>query len=484
MSSSMVGGGIAVWLGVLFCLGLATAAPSRLPRLKVSANARYLVTEEGKPFFWLGDTAWWIRRLTPAEVDEYLTTRARQGFNLIQIAPASTYTRTDYAGRQAFVNGNPDTPDEAFWRNIDEVVAKAARHGLYVVLFPVWASDLNGLVGEDTAKARRLGLWLGRRYCSSGHVLWAVTGEYDSINGFSLPIREEQKAVLRALAEGLQEGHGNTQLMTIHPGVARTSSLDFHGDAWLDLNMLQTGHQIDAEGHGLAESYALVAHDYALAPTKPVVDGEPMYEDTPDAVWMVQNTDGPRGGAEVMRQKAYWSVFAGACGHTYGHNDVFGFNVPVHPGNIIPYPQGPGQRGHWRDALSAPGATQMRHLRALMESRPMLTRLPDQALIVGDAGKGVARIQATRDAEGSYAMVYLPGAGQSVTVDTSHLSAARLKVWWYDPRTGKATAEKGEPQGGEKITFRAPGTGPDWVLVLDDAARGYPPPGRGTRAAD
>ena len=31
---------------------------AELPRLKVSDNHRYLQTEDGKPFFWLGDTAW------------------------------------------------------------------------------------------------------------------------------------------------------------------------------------------------------------------------------------------------------------------------------------------------------------------------------------------------------------------------------------------------------------------------------------------
>ncbi len=31
-----------------------------LPRLRVSLNGRYLVTEDGEPFFWLGDTKYFI----------------------------------------------------------------------------------------------------------------------------------------------------------------------------------------------------------------------------------------------------------------------------------------------------------------------------------------------------------------------------------------------------------------------------------------
>lgn len=34
------------------------AAASTLPRLQVSENQRYLVTTQGKPFFYLADTAW------------------------------------------------------------------------------------------------------------------------------------------------------------------------------------------------------------------------------------------------------------------------------------------------------------------------------------------------------------------------------------------------------------------------------------------
>jgi len=479
MVTGPMGWGVAVCLLLLLCASVATARPAGLPPLRVSENRRSLVTQEGSPFFWLADTAWWIRRIAPAEVDLYLSTRERQRFTVVQIAPASGYTGTDYAGNTAFLDNSSDTPNEAFWRNIDAIVDRAKDHGLYVVLFPVWGEDFNGLVGTDAEKAHRLGLWLGRRYANRSHVLWAVSGEYDAINGFRLPISEAQKNVVNAMGRGLEEGHGNTQLMTIHPGVGRTSSLDFHHEAWLDLNMLQSGHVIDAEAFGMEENHALIAHDYALMPTKPVLDGEPMYEDTPDAVWVKQSTEGPRGGAEVMREKAYWAVFAGACGHTYGHNDIYGFFVPSHPGQVVPLPEGPGQRGNWRDALAAPGGAQMQYLRALMESRPFLTRVPDQSLIVGDAGKGPRHVQATRDERGAYAMLYVPTAGQTVTVDTGKLSGTRLKAWWYDPRTGKATALKGDFPVAGTLEFTTPDHGPDWVLVLDDVAKGYPKPGSG-----
>jgi hypothetical protein len=51
-------------------------------------------------------------------------------------------------------------------------------------------------------------------------------------------------------------------------------------------------------------------------------------------------------------------------------------------------------------------------------------------------------------------------------------------AWWWNPRDGKATAI-GEltNQGEREFTPPDPGEALDWVLVLDDAAQGYPPPG-------
>ena len=60
---------------------LATALSAlAAPRLKVSGNKRFLLTDDGKPFFWLGDTAWELfHRLNRDEADHYLRTRAEQG---------------------------------------------------------------------------------------------------------------------------------------------------------------------------------------------------------------------------------------------------------------------------------------------------------------------------------------------------------------------------------------------------------------------
>jgi hypothetical protein len=49
-------------------------------QLQVSQNRRFLQTADGKPFFWLGDTAWELfHRLTREEAEMYLKNRAEKG---------------------------------------------------------------------------------------------------------------------------------------------------------------------------------------------------------------------------------------------------------------------------------------------------------------------------------------------------------------------------------------------------------------------
>ena len=58
---------------------------AQLPLLKVSANKHYLITADGRPFFWLGDTGWELfHKLNKEEAIAYFKKRSEQGFNVIQ----------------------------------------------------------------------------------------------------------------------------------------------------------------------------------------------------------------------------------------------------------------------------------------------------------------------------------------------------------------------------------------------------------------
>ena len=129
-----------------------------------------------------------------------------------------------------------------------------------------------------------------------------------------------------------------------------------------------------------------------------------------------------------------------------------------------------------------PGADQMRHARRLLLSRPYFDRVPDRSLPPVDAERRDDPILATRAADRGYAFVYVPD-GRPLTVDVRALSGDAVVAYWFDPRRGTATSI-GRFDTDGPVDFRPPsaGRGNDWVLVLDDAARAFPPPGTGSAA--
>jgi hypothetical protein len=222
-------------------------------------------------------------------------------------------------------------------------------------------------------------------------------------------------------------------------------------------------------GHGLAEkvmSWERIAKDYGRSPLKPVMDGEPLYEDHPLA--FRAREFGYSFDAHV-RQRAWWAVFSGGCGHTYGNHSVWQMYAPGRrPVN--------GPLLYWNEAVHRPGAAQMQYVRALIESRPYFSRVPDPAL-VENALEGADRIVATRG--DGYAFIY-SAQGRKFTVDLARVGAARLKAWWFNPRTG-AVAEMETIDGVGKREFECPseGFGSDWILALDDAGKNFGKPGAG-----
>jgi len=457
-----MGWGAAACLLVLLCAGAATARSAGLPRLKVSENRRFLVKEDGSPFFWLGDTAWELfHRLNREDSERYLRDRAGKGFTVIQavvLAEFGGLTVPNANGDLPLLDSDPTRPNERYFAHVDAVVEAASRLGLYIGMLPTWGDKWNTKWGGGPEiftpeNAASYGEFLGRRYREQP-IVWILGGDRP-------PENERHLAIVRAMAAGLRRGDEGRHLLTYHPTGGQSSSEWFHEDDWLSFNMIQSGHWARNN-----PNYGMIAADYARTPAKPCLDGEPCYEQIAiqfkPALGRFDDCD--------VRKAAYWAVFAGAHGHTYGANGIFQFHLPSRPGEFDAVTP-------WQEALSFPGAGQLRHLRALMESRPFLTRIPDQSLIAGDTGEGVHHVQATRDASGSYAMLYVPEAGRKVTVNTSKLSGKRLKAWWYDPRTGTAQAQKGEFPVGGKLEFTSPKEGPDWVLVLDDAARRFGPPG-------
>ena len=457
----------------VLCLGFQASCLGALPGIRVSENHRFLVKADGTPFFYLGDTAWELfHRLNREEADRYLENRAQKGFTVIQavaIAELDGHGAPNAYGQLPLVDFDPARPAAGntgdYWSHVDYIVNKAESVGLYIGFLPTWGSCWHDNVkgGKPLfteASAATYGEWLGRRY-KDKPIIWILGGDRGLDN-------EEQKAVIRAMAAGLRRGDGGSHLITFHPPGGNGSSTWLHNEDWLDFNMRQNGHGTDFTGH-----YDKTRADYDRTPVKPVIDGEPLYEDHPVSF------DAKKLGHSVaadVRRPLYWDLFSGACGHTYGHHSVWQMWAPER--NPINNPLLP-----WREAMDQPGAAQMQYGKNLLLSRPFLTRIPDDTVIVTDRvatsvpGAGRYRFVATRDESGSYALVYAP-VGRSFKVRMDKITGATVKAWWFNPRNGEASGIGEFPNKGER-EFISPNPGEliDWVLVLDDAAKNFPAPG-------
>jgi hypothetical protein len=462
-------------------------------RLVTTTDGHYFVHTDGTPFFWLGDTAWEIARLfTREEVDTYLENRRSKRFNVIQavvvgddlarlsggasdsgLADAEAKKApngVNIYGRRPFIDADltrPDvtpgnTPGDArqydYWDHLDYIVKRAERQGLYIALAPVWGNRLaDARTGAFTLEsAKSFGRFLGQRYRGSPNIIWMLGGD-------RMPVHEgvDYAPLWRAMATGIEDGAGGSPVISFHPSYGRSSALWFQGDAWLTFNSVHTGH----EARDLPVWDAIAA-DFNRVPAKPVLVSQSNYEDHPVA-W--NPNQGYFRDADVRRQ-AYWSVFAGAAGYTYGHHAVW----QQHKADRVGV-DGPDRT--WTAGLDRPGSIQMTHLINLIESRPMLARVPDQRMIVGENPPGARHLQATRDRDGAYAMVYVPTPNQTFTLLLSDITGGEARAWWYDVRTGAAQAA-GQVSTARTQQFTSPATGEDWVLVLDSSSRTFPPPGK------
>ncbi|MBN2313959.1 MAG: DUF4038 domain-containing protein, partial [Sedimentisphaerales bacterium] len=219
-------------------------------------TSEHHMLNNGQPFFWLGDTAWMLVKRSPDDVRHYMKNRSDKGFTVVQIMgvrvhhKASTESKgrpmQNYDGQVPFTRLDPVELNEAYWQHMDFIIDTARKHGLTIAMATMWGQDAGALFPNPMKNNYQYGKLLGERYKNRDNVIWLVTGEYEKINdnweADKQAISDEQREMLRAVARGLEEGHGGRHLMTIHP--VGTSSDDFHNDAWLDFNMHQTwGHQ-------------------------------------------------------------------------------------------------------------------------------------------------------------------------------------------------------------------------------------------------
>ncbi|MCR5578392.1 MAG: glycoside hydrolase family 140 protein [Prevotella sp.] len=437
-------------------------------RLKVSDNQRYLMHENGTPFFWQGETGWLLpERLDRAEAEWYLQRCREEGYNVVQVQVIDNVPAVNIYGQLSNTDGwNFAAIDRkgvyGYWDHLDYIIRLAEQNGIYIGMVAIWG----GLVKDgklSVEEAKKYGAFLGNRYKNRPNIIWFMGGD---IQGDIKP------EVWNALATSIKAADPN-HLMTYHPRGRYTSARWWSKAAWLDFHTFQSGHRKYGQRMGNKDypipddteedNWMYVDSTWAYNPMKPVLDAEPSYEDIPMGL---HDKNEPRWKACDVRRYAYWSVFTGSCGHTYGHNAIMQM---LKPG----YPTSYGDAGDvktWYQALNDPGFQQMKFVRQLILSFPYFERVGDQSIIV-DNGTKYDRLIATRGID--YLLVY-NYTSRDMKLDFTKISGEKKNVWWMSAGTG-ILRYLGEYDS-KVLTFRPHKTGfgiEDGVLIATDATKDY-----------
>lgn len=436
-------------------------------RLEVSKENRYLRFEDGTPFFWLGETGWLLpERLNRDQAAYYLDCCQRGGYNVVQIQTINGVPAYNCYGESSMPCGYDFTKiDKAgitgYWDHLDYIVETAEKKGIFVGMVCVWGGLVkSGQMNEEQMK--EYGTFLAKRYKDSPNIVWIIGGD---IRG------DVKSAEWEALARAIKAVDKN-HLMTFHPFGRTTSALWFGNAEWLDFNMFQSGHrrygqQKPDEQEGIIganneeDNWRYVDLSFELSPNKPVVDGEPSYEGIPQGL---HDPAEPYWQAGDVRRYAYWSVFGGSFGHTYGNNSIMQFYTP---GTGAAY----GAKEYWYEAVNDEGFGQMKYLKRLMLRFPFFERVADQSVIAADNGTRYDRLAATRGKD--YLLVY-NYQGRPMTIDLGKIAGAKKNVWIMNPADGSivfvGTFDNGITTFYTSTDY---GTGCDRVLIATDATKNY-----------
>jgi hypothetical protein len=423
MKHLIVPGLLVAWLSNLVVPIPCGAAEGRAASMiNVSGNGRYFVDQDGRPLFWLGDTEWELFHLfTAQDAQTLLQKRRSQGFSVVQVMITGIYFAQWEAAKglkpwtaaPAWLDNNPLTPNEEYFKRVDEIVSIAARCNMVLVIGVYHAADQEK--GRITLQnARPWARWLARRYRRATNIVWDMYPH----------AAPESEAVIRATVQGLKEGDEGAHPITVHPDPGPTSSSFLHAEPWLSFNTIQTWSSDLA-------NYDMVAADYKKAPAKPVVDGEARYEKE-DGTTPLQ-----------CRRAGYWACLAGGF-YSFGHGDNW-MSPPT-----------------WHSWWDTPGASQMKVLGDVFRSIEWWRLVPDRAIVTSGSKGDVA----ARSDGGDWILAYLTGDGP-VTLDLRRITASRsAAAWWIDPLTGERR-RIGTFATSENHVFTPPRGCEDAILLLE-----------------
>jgi Protein of unknown function (DUF4038)/Putative collagen-binding domain of a collagenase len=454
-------------LSAAFIAAAHTSAAQAAYPLKLSDNHRYLVDQNGKPFFMVGDTPQGLMgRLTEQDADYYFADREAHGFNTLgwidvmcagndyptnkdAVTPDGIKPFTGYvAGGTDFRHYDLSKPNEAYFTRLDHIVQLAAKHHLLVFIDPIETIGwLPALRNNGMKAAYAYGQYLGNRYKGYTNLAWLNGNDFDN---WTIP---EDDDLVQAVAKGIRSASPN-QIQSVELHVRTSSSFD--DPRWIPL--------IELNGtYTYSPTYIQMLHSYNQKPAAPVVMIEAHYD------WENVGTPPDFGTPYVIRKQDYWTTLSGGIGQWYGNKYTWSF------------------ADGWKEKIDTPAVEQLGIWAKFFSSFPWQDLVPDQDHAVLTDGYGTFGNVDTRVSESDYAtaakttdgsvvVVYVP-TERPITVNMASLNGP-AKARWYDPTNGAWQDVSGDslPNSASK-QFTPPGKNHagdgDWVLLLESSAASH-----------
>jgi hypothetical protein len=425
-------------LSLILCAAALSAADLPELPLKVGPTARYLVDQQGHPFFLHGESPWsLIMGVNREDALAYLNDRQAKGVNalIMNLVEHQFNGPVDKYGQGPFLTpGDLSTPNEKYFDHADWVLKQAEQRGMVVLLNPLylgykglnegWYQEalLNG-----SFKVREYGRWVGKRYKNYKNIIWVMGGDRKP---------DQAREMIEYLAAGIrQESSG--QLFTAH-AEPEMSAMEGYSFAGLDFNATYSYDVV----------HKRLMREYHYRPTMPYVLFETSYENEHNA------------SPVQIRRQAYWAILSGATGQFYGARPLWLFD--------------PG----WKETLQSRGAWDMARVRAFVDAIPWFQLAPDEQhkLVTSGLGEenGMDYLTAAVSTDRRLAAAYA-SSPRAIEVDLTQLKGESFSGWWYDPQTGASKAAPTLTRGNSKQRLMPPYSG-DWVLVMHDASITLPPP--------
>lgn len=422
----------------------AASAGSVFP-LSVSSTSRYLQTAAGAPFLIHGDTPWSIAaQLTDAQVLQYLQDRASRGVNTILFnaiehnftSQTPKYRNVDGVDPFATMTDFGSALNSGYWNRVDLIVNTAKGLGMFVLMNPAYLGFSgtdegwdDELLAESDADLQLYGQRLAQRY-TQGNVGWCFGG--DASPGATLKAKQLQ------ILTGIRSVR-TTDIVTGHSAPGAPAFTNWNGVA---------GYNLNSAYADVGDVYTACLTEFARTPTVPVFMIEAIYEQ--ERI--------PAISAAGLRKQSYQALLSGACGQFFGNSPIWHFQASAY--TFTSY------GGTWQSNLNSTGSQHQAFVKQLFSAFAWQKLVPKTGteLVTTSLSSGDTRICPALASDGSFAMIWKPGSGNS-TVNMAALSITSIRARFYDTTTGTYSTVTGSPfanSGTQVINW--PG---ERVLVLD-----------------